>query len=269
MHPTKFLHPFPDKSNREIAYMNVLKIGVVEDELIIADNIIRTLSEIGYTTTEPAISYSEAVVMLQDETPDLILLDINLSGKKDGIDVAAYINQHSKIPFIFLTANSDAATLERAKAVKPNAYLLKPFTKEELFVSIEVAINNANLAGKQTVPTIAASSSLSLPIQDALFIKDKQTFVRVLFADILFAESSGNYVYLHLTNGSKLLHRSTLADLSEQLPADSFFRCHRSYIVRVQAIEKIEPSFIIAGQQQIPISKDRVDSLMQLLGIRV
>jgi DNA-binding LytR/AlgR family response regulator len=248
--------------------MNVLKIGIVEDELIIADNIVRTLTDIGYETTEVAISYSEAVVMLQDETPDLVLLDINLSGKKDGIEVANYINEKQKTPFIFLTANSDIATLERAKKVNPNAYLLKPFTKQDLYVAIEVAISNATTNQQQVLPSKNVVPSANQLMQDAIFIKDKQTFIRVLFTEILFAESNGNYVNLHLVNGTKVLHRSTLADFAELLPAGNFFKCHRSYVVRLQAIEKIENTNLTVGGQQISISKEYVESLMVLLGIR-
>ena len=88
--------------------MTVLKIGVVEDELIIARTILNTLDELGYSHCGPAINYTEAIEMLEQNKPDLLLLDIQLSGKKDGIDVAQKLNELYQVPFIFLTANSDA-----------------------------------------------------------------------------------------------------------------------------------------------------------------
>ncbi len=95
--------------------MSALKIGVVEDELVIARTILGTLEELGYSYCGPAISYTEAIEMLESNKPDLLLLDIQLSGKKDGIDVAEKVNELYPMPFIFLTANSDAETIDRAK----------------------------------------------------------------------------------------------------------------------------------------------------------
>src|ERR1700739_3345206 len=122
--------------------MSVLKIGIVEDELVIGRTILNTLDELGYQHCGPAINYTEAIEMLERDRPDLLLLDIQLSGKKDGIDVAEKLNELYHIPFIFLTANSDGDTIERAKKVKPNAYIVKPFTREELFAAIEIAFSN-------------------------------------------------------------------------------------------------------------------------------
>src|SRR5215217_4281149 len=122
--------------------MTVLKIGVVEDELVIARTILNTLDELGYAHCGPAINYTEAIEMIETEKPDLLLLDIQLSGRKDGFDVAGKLNESHKLPFIFLTANSDIETIDRAKSVKPHAYIVKPFTKEELYAAIEIAFNN-------------------------------------------------------------------------------------------------------------------------------
>lgn len=82
------------------------------------------------------------------QKPDILLLDIQLSGNKDGIDVAEKVNKDFNIPFIFLTANSDVATVERAKNVSPHAYLVKPFRKNELFTSIELCLHNLSHSSK-------------------------------------------------------------------------------------------------------------------------
>ena len=242
--------------------MHELKIGVVEDELIIGHNIVRTLAEIGYRTGEVAVSYSEAVVMLQEEKPDLVLLDINLSGKRDGIDVAAYMNDHMQIPFIFLTANSDTATVERAKKVLPDAYLIKPFTRDELFVAIEMALHNRN----SRVASAAQQTSANHP-KDSLFIRNRQSFTRVKLDDILVVESNDNYVTIHLANGEKLLHRCTLTEFAALLPASGFYRCHRSFVIRTDAIQQIDEHELRIGNQRIPLGKDRFKELLDILGI--
>jgi DNA-binding LytR/AlgR family response regulator len=243
--------------------MTVLKIGIVEDELIIAGNIIRALTELGYQTTEPAVSYTEAIAMVEEEEPDLLLLDINLSGKKDGIDVAAFINQQKQIPFIFLTANSDITTLERAKRVNPNAYLIKPFTKEDLHVSIEVAFNNYN-----TYRQMANASPVASPAKrKAIFLRNKQSFTKVLFSNILFVESAGNYVNIYLTGEEKLLYRYTITEFLELLPAEDFYRIHRGYIVQLNAVQKIDEGELQVAGHTLPVGKDRMKGLLELLHI--
>src|SRR3982751_2181191 len=83
----------------KINIMPVLKIGIVEDELVIARTILNTLDELGYLHCGPAINYTEAMEMLEENKPDLLLLDIQLAGKKDGIDVAQKVNELYRIPY--------------------------------------------------------------------------------------------------------------------------------------------------------------------------
>lgn len=243
--------------------MSRLKIGIVEDELLIARSIKDALNELGYDFTEPCISYTEAVEMIEVEKPDMLLLDINLSGKKDGIDVAAFVNEKHHIPFIFLTANSDAATIDRAKKVKPHAYLVKPFTKEELFASIEIAFSNYSSGQPKQEQNIAATK-----INNALFIRENHAFVKILFSEIIFVESEENYVKVHTTGNKRIMIRSTFTDFLEQLPKDLFFRTGRSHAVQLELIEKIEPTEVLISGQKIPLSKTNREELYLRLRIK-
>lgn len=120
--------------------MGKVKIQVVEDEIVIADNICTILEKLGYDVLEPVINYSEAITQLEEERPDLCLLDIQLAGNKDGIDLAWKIKEDFNIPFIFLTSNADPRTVGRAKELAPPAYLVKPFNKDDLYTSIEIVL---------------------------------------------------------------------------------------------------------------------------------
>ena len=80
--------------------------------------------------------------MLEEEKPALLLLDINLNDELDGIDIAHYVNENYEIPFVFLTANSDRSTIERAKQKRPAAFLVKPFGNDDLLSAIEIALFN-------------------------------------------------------------------------------------------------------------------------------
>ena len=91
--------------------MRKKRILVVDDEIIIADDLAITLGKLGYDALEPALSYNEALRSLAQESVDLAILDINLSTKKSGIDVAHHIREQYDIPFIFLTSYTDTRTL--------------------------------------------------------------------------------------------------------------------------------------------------------------
>ena len=129
--------------------MNKVKVGVVEDELIIAYNIIDALEELGYSSVGPVTNFTEGIELIKNEQPDILLLDIILSGNKDGIDLAWHIKENYNIPFIFLTSHADKSTVDRAKLVDPPAYLVKPFNKDELYSAIEIAL--FNFSSKSTI----------------------------------------------------------------------------------------------------------------------
>jgi DNA-binding NarL/FixJ family response regulator len=121
---------------------NKLKILIVEDEPVIAENISIYLDNNDFEVSAIAYDSDEAFLQLKNNTPDAAVLDINLESDKDGIDIAAYINKEIQIPFLFLTSYSDKNTLDKAKQVKPSGYIVKPFNEKTLLASLEIAISN-------------------------------------------------------------------------------------------------------------------------------
>ncbi len=241
-----------------------LKIGVVEDELVIARTILSTLDELGYAHCGPAINYTEALEMLEHEKPDLLLLDIQLAGRKDGFDIAEHINERYKLPFIFLTANSDVETIDRAKKVKPHAYIVKPFTKEELYAAIEIAFHN--FTGSQ--PDVKPEKAASYYTKNFMFVKDGYVFRKIFFDELLYLESEANYVLLHLVSQKKVMVRSTINDFIEQLEPGRFIRIHRRFSVNTHFIEDISPNELSLRTIKLPIGKSYRDTLLQALGIK-
>lgn len=240
-----------------------INIGIVEDEMVIARTIESSLDDLGYDHCGPATTYGEALELLETDRPDLLLLDINLGGKKDGIDVAEKINLLYKIPFIFLTANSDMATIERAKKVKPHAYIVKPFNKEELYAAIEIAVSNFN--DKTTITRSPETPALTL--NDFVFLKDGKQFHKVRFSDISYIESDNNYTCVYYNTKSKLLVRSPFSEFLETLPPNIFARVQRSYAVNITKIDSLEPDEVNVGGAKIPLSKSYREPLMKMLGI--
>jgi PAS domain S-box-containing protein len=118
----------------------VTSVFIIEDELIEAEDIRHTLEKQGYSVTGIARSGEAALTILRETSPDLILMDIHLSGTLDGIDTAEQIRVLYRIPVIFITAHADDTTLGRAKITEPYGYILKPFDDRELHSAIEMAL---------------------------------------------------------------------------------------------------------------------------------
>jgi two-component system, LytTR family, response regulator LytT len=237
-----------------------IKVGIVEDEMIIGRGIAKTLRELGYIPTEPAISYTEALDMIEREKPDVLLLDVVLSGHKDGIDLAWKIREVYNIPFIFLTANADAVTVERAKKLCPPAYLVKPFNKDDLYTSIEICLYNFATLNQQKEPTEKGNYI----INNCLFVKQSYNFVKVKISDITHLESDRVYVIVHTLN-SKLLVRSTIQNYHELIDAKNFIRVHRSFVINADHLDSINTDGIFVNGHDIPVGKAYREELLGYL----
>lgn len=239
--------------------MTKVKILVVEDEIIIADHICDTLTDLGYEALEPVINYTEAIKTIEAEKPDLAILDIQLSGRKTGIDIAEKIRSNYDFPFIFLTSNADPLTVAEAKKVMPPAYLVKPFTQDELYSSIEIALFNYS-------KRVGEVDDDELIIKDAFFIKEKNTYIKLKFEDILFIKSEHVYSEIQLTNNHKHVIRGNLNKIITKL-SQKFARVHRSYIINLDYLEQIDQNAISIQNTSIPIGKTYKEELLQKINL--
>ncbi|HEY1039887.1 MAG TPA: response regulator [Bacteroidia bacterium] len=235
-----------------------MKILIVEDEMIIAAELSQLLQKMGYTICGTAVNYSGGISVLTNENPDIAVIDINLGGKKTGIDLGNYINEHHKIPFIYLTSSVDKPTVDEALKTKPGSYLLKPFDKTAIYSAIEIALQNGNNVNsvKQT-----GNTTQDLIINNALFIKQKELFVKVLLEDILYFKSDKNYIEVITTQKTYVI-RSTMSNLLNDLPADIFVQSHKSFSVNIKAVSAISPNTLFIGQAKIPVSDSFREKLM-------
>lgn len=125
-----------------------IKIIIVEDESIVALDIRNNLRKLGYEVSGIFASGEAVLESVESLMPDLVLMDLKLQGKLDGIETAEIIKKMYKIPVILLTAYADNNTLQRAKELGPFGYIIKPFESRELHITIEMAIYRSNIEKK-------------------------------------------------------------------------------------------------------------------------
>jgi len=121
-----------------------IKVLVVEDEALIAEDLSLLLKENDFNIAGVAHTGSDAIDMLHTRTPSFAILDINLGGGLNGIDIAKIIDEKYKLPYIFLTSFDDDGTLEEAQSHSPYGYLVKPYQERTLLATIKTAISNYN-----------------------------------------------------------------------------------------------------------------------------
>ena len=240
-----------------------IKILIVEDNVIIADDMQIMLEEIGYKIIDNVIAYEQAEKVLKTNKVDLVLIDIILASDKTGIDLGKHIRVNYNFPFIFVTSNSDKATVENAKSVKPNGYLVKPFEQQDLYTSIEIALSNFNYSEKTDSQSNSGKvlyeqddkPTSNAVLRDSIFVKKQHLYYRILFADIQFIKADNVYLEVHTSN-KKFLVRSPLKEYLKKLPNNKFYRSHKSYIVNIDCIEAVNSRDVMINDKLIPISKE-------------
>jgi len=109
-----------------------VQVMVVEDDAIISEDVQRNLKKLGYSVVGAFTTGEDALAQVESLHPDVVLMDIVLHGRMNGIDAASRIHNRFHVPVVFLSAYSDQITLARAKKAKPYGYIFKPFTSDEL-----------------------------------------------------------------------------------------------------------------------------------------
>lgn len=185
----------------------------------------------------------------------MLICDIQLKGKLTGLDVAKWAGG-KHVPVVFVTSFQDDETFNKAKALAPCAYIIKPFDKDDLQRALELSAIRAD----EAVAEKQANRSL--------FVKHKNKLIKVKPEDILYIVSDGNYATFVTTHGKYVVKRSLLQIFSS-LPKDIFIRIHRSYLVKFDSITDVFPESqeVGIGEERIPIGRAYKADLMERLQI--
>ncbi len=216
------------------------KIVIIEDELIIAETISTYLNKLGYTVVAKIKSLSKAMETLDKTEFDLALVDINIDGGEEGIELGKYFHQIRK-PFIYLTSYSDPSTMEKVKRTKPDAFISKPFTQRDLYTNIEVVLCRRE----------ESSSEINYE-RIKLFDGYKQIFIQP--GDIQWIQADGVYLKIKTTS-TQFLQRTNFKEMLDRIPREVVQRVHRSWAVNLKHADEITSNSIKISDQIIPISK--------------
>ncbi len=225
-----------------------LRVLIVEDEFVTALDISDALHKSGFEVVKCVNTYEKAIECIEKKNPDFLILDIILNGSKSGIDIANYLTDQHQIPFIFLTSSTDERIFGHALKSSPGAYLIKPFTREELHASITLAVHNFHEKNRISQN---ADGKMS---EDFIEICDNQKPLRLYFNEIAYAKSDHVYMELNTSYGQSYLLRSTMDALLQKL-SENFCRIHRSYIVNCKHIREVKKNKLKVLNTELPIGK--------------
>lgn len=240
-----------------------IKLLIVEDEMVIAANISLQLSELGYEVMGIIPRGEEALIHVNDNPPDIILMDINLKGHLDGIATARLIQKKQDIPVIYLTANVDDAHFNSAKDTHPYGFIAKPFKKLDLQRAIELTISQTICKNEESKNPVYQRDE-SFVLSDCIFVRHLNSMVKVCIEDILYIEAERNYCRI-FTKNKEYLVVITLKEMDIKLPSKHFLRVHRSYIINISQVKEVATSHIVIGRKVIPVSKPSKEELLKRL----
>ena len=251
-------------------------ILIVEDELLIAADIERTLVRLGHAPLEPVDSSEEALEVLSSQAVELVLMDVNIAGTMDGIATALQVRRQFNLPVVFLTARTDTPTINRAKVADPYGYITKPYTDDSIKVAVELALYKAYQSPAPR-PALVAPPVEPAPepvvvtadkVDDFMFVAKGARWVKVYLKDIVYFEAKQNYVQLH-TETEKLVFYHTFKQLEAKLPS-SFLKTHRSFIVNLDHVRAYEEGAVeMSNKVFVAVSRTFTADLrnrLQLLG---
>jgi DNA-binding LytR/AlgR family response regulator len=236
------------------------RVLIVEDDMIIAANISLQLSKLGYEITGIESRGEEAINHARLNTPDLVLMDINLKGSIDGIETAFAMQTNTDIPIVYITANNDEATFEKAKKTHPFAFIAKPINMRALHRTLSLVQEQINRRNKNE----SEKEEIIEFLNDRIFIRHHGQMIKLLLEEILFVEADRNYCHI-ITSKQTYLLTATLKVMHDKLPSSIFVRVHRSYIVNITQLDVVAESHVEINRKVIPLSKSYKESLLRHL----
>ncbi|HPE76387.1 MAG TPA: response regulator [Draconibacterium sp.] len=241
------------------------KILIVEDEILVATDIQESLESLGYTVQNSVDTGLKAIQAVEKELPDLVLMDINLKGEMTGIEAAKTINQKHDVPIIYLTANADIDTVNKAKVALPYGYIIKPFTDKDLQTNIEIAIFKFGNDLKLKMESEQFNTFFDLKDhgKNQIIVHGSQGLEKINIDDVYFIEKSDENSIIHLAFDEVVTSKS-FDELMELFPKKKFIQVSKHFVINTSKVFAVKyPEVIIADKMSV-ISVD--EEYKELIG---
>jgi DNA-binding LytR/AlgR family response regulator len=184
-----------------------------------------------------------------------------LKGELDGIETARRVQQFADIPIIYLTANSDEATFNRAKPTRPSAFIAKPFKQLDLQRAIELTISRMAENATGLNPENDTAEEQPFLLSDRIFVRYKEKMIKIMLADILYMEADRNYSHI-FTSSREYVLSIPLKTIEEKMSMQWFMRIHRSYLINITHVDEVAENHVIIAKKNVPIGTGMREQLM-------
>ena len=241
--------------------MSNLKVLIVEDDPMIAESLQDILELLNHHVVGIADNADTAIEMCNEHDPELALLDIQIAGDIDGIELAELLTDQFDFPIIFSSAFADERTLARAKKRKSFGYLVKPYGAKDVNAAIEVA-----MSAFDRLKEAEDKPQMTKIVDEYIFLKVDSRLIKVKIDDLLYIEAKGDYALFKTHDKGYIVH-STMKRVQERLEEYNFIKVHRSYVVNLSKIIDIEESNLLIENKVIPISRANKENLMKRLNL--
>jgi CheY-like chemotaxis protein len=229
------------------------KILIVEDEILVATDIQESLEYLGYTVQGNVDTGAKAIEAVEKELPDLVLMDINLKGEMTGIEAAKIITQKHDVPIIYLTANADIDTVNKAKVALPYGYIIKPFTDKDLQTNIEIAIFKFenDLKNKMESEQFNTFFDLKDHGKNQIIIHGEQGLEKININDVYFIENAGEKSVIHLLEDEIVTNKSFI-EIIGLFPKKYFVQVSNYFVINTLKVFAVKfPEIIVADKMSV------------------
>lgn len=235
------------------------KILLIEDNALLSETVKELLELSSYKVVSTLKSGENIDHHLSLQNPDLILMDIRIEGNLDGIELAKVIKRKAEVPIIFITSFSDSQIIERVKEIKPEGFILKPFSQETLTTTIELVLSKFYTENENY-----GHHKSSNKMDDTFFIRDRGWLRKIKIHDIQYIKTEGTYTHI-ITESKSFTLRSPIKDIAPNLPETDFKRVHKSYIVNVNRIDAVSAKELKINEEIIPIGRNYHADLQKMI----
>ena len=239
-----------------------LSILVVEDDYSFSLELKMLINELGYNVSACIDNSEDAIKFILQTPPDLILMDIDIVGDKNGITVAKEI-KHLDIPVLFITSYRDELHYQQARKTNLIGFLVKPIEDFTLKTAINFAIQNLAHYASANIQV-----NKIFPFKDQLFFKYNGVFKKINIPAISYIEANGNYCTI-FWNNKKIITTIRLNELESMLEDYGFFRIHRKYIINLTKVTSFNYSTNTLNMEELelPISRSKKVVLKRQMNI--